>query len=231
MYRILLVEDDQPLAALLSDYLEKYNYDCCITSDFENIESEFKEVNPHLVLLDINLPKYDGFYWCRKIRQLSTCPILILSARSGEFEQVFGIENGADDYILKPFSLDVVVAKVNGCIRRTYGDYAKGKSERTITRGDIKLYMESLVLESNQHKLTLTKKEMLLASTLLEHSPKVLNRETLLAKIWDDEGFVEDNTLNVNITRLRRKFEEIDANVDIEAVRGVGYRLIVQEIE
>ncbi|MGE7718411.1 response regulator transcription factor [Priestia megaterium] len=230
MYRILLVEDDQSLAILLSDHLKKYNYDCRISSDFENIEREFKENNPHLVLLDINLPKYDGFYWCRKIRQLSTCPILILSARNGEFEQVFGIENGADDYILKPFSLDVVVAKINGYIRRTYGDYATDKSERTVNRGDIKLYMESLILESSQLQATLTKKEMLLASILLEHSPKVLSRETLLAKIWDDESFVEDNTLNVNIARLRKKFEEIEARVNIEAVRGIGYRLLIEGI-
>ncbi|WP_243557768.1 response regulator transcription factor [Priestia megaterium] len=231
MYRILLVEDDQSLATLLVEHIEGYNYKCHNCSDFDNIEEEFKRFSPHLVLLDINLPKYDGFYWCRKIRQLSICPIIIISARNGEFEQVFGIQNGADDYILKPFSLDVVMAKINGYIRRTYGDYAPNRSERAIHRGHIKLYLESLILESNQHQVTLTKKEAMLGSMLLEYSPKVLSRETLLSKIWDDENFVEDNTLNVNIARLRKKFEEVKASVDIEAVRGLGYRLVIKEIE
>lgn len=226
MYRILLIEDDQSLAELLSDHLEKYNYECKICSDFKDILGEFAHFNPHLILLDINLPKYDGFYWCRKIRQFSTCPIIIISARVGDFEQIFGIENGADDYITKPFSLDVVVAKVNGHIRRIYGDYATNRSERTIVKGDLTIYLESLILENNHQQVTLTKKEAMLASMLLENAPKVLNRETLLIKLWDDESFVEENTLNVNIARLRKKLKDVEAKVEIEAVRGVGYRLI-----
>ncbi|MFE6169014.1 response regulator transcription factor [Viridibacillus arvi] len=226
MYRILLVEDDQSLATLLAEHLENYNYQCTICTDFKNVSGEVERIKPHLVLLDINLPKYDGFYWCRKIRKFSTCPIIIISARNGDFEQVFGIENGADDYITKPFSLDVVIAKVNGQIRRIYGDYASNQTERTIVKGDLKLYLESMILENNNEQVTLTKKELMLASMLLENTPKVLNRDVLLAKLWDDESFVEENTLNVNIARLRKKLQDLGSKAEIEAVRGVGYRLI-----
>ncbi|HEY4390493.1 MAG TPA: response regulator transcription factor [Paenibacillus sp.] len=226
MYRILLVEDDQSLAELLADHLQKYDYDCKACSDFNDISGEVEQFDPQLVLLDINLPKYDGFYWCRRIRQFSTCPIIIISARSSEIEQIYGIENGADDYITKPFSLDVVVAKVNGQIRRTYGDYAANQAERTVVRGDLKLYLESLVLEYHEQQVTLTKKEAMLASMLLENAPKVLSREMLLSKLWDDESFVEENTLNVNIARLRKKLQDVGADAGIEAVRGVGYRFV-----
>lgn len=226
MYRILLVEDDQSLATLLAEHLENYNYQCTICTDFEDVSGEVERIKPHLVFLDINLPKYDGFYWCRKIRQFSTCPIIIISARNGDFEQVFGIENGADDYITKPFSLDVVIAKVNGQIRRIYGDYASNQTERTIVKGDLKLYLESMILENNNEQITLTKKELMLASMLLENTPKVLSRDVLLAKLWDDESFVEENTLNVNIARLRKKLQDVGSKTEIEAVRGVGYRLI-----
>lgn len=230
MYRILLVEDDQSLAELLSGHLQKYDYECKVCSDFNDISGEVEQFDPHLILLDINLPKYDGFYWCRKIRQFSTCPIIIISARSSEMEQIYGIENGADDYITKPFSLEVVVAKVNGQIRRTYGDYAANQSERTVVCGELKLYLESLILEHQEQQVSLTKKEAMLASMLLENAPKVQSRETLLSKLWDDESFVEENTLNVNIARLRKKLKDVGADAGIEAVRGVGYRLIEEPI-
>ncbi|NWL90299.1 MULTISPECIES: response regulator transcription factor [unclassified Paenibacillus] len=230
MYRILLVEDDQSLAELLSGHLHKYDYECKVCSDFNDISGEVEQFDPHLVLLDINLPKYDGFYWCRKIRQFSTCPIIIISARSSEMEQIYGIENGADDYITKPFSLEVVVAKVNGQIRRNYGDYAANPSERTVVCGELKLYLESLILEHQEQQVLLTKKEAMLAGMLLENAPKVLSRETLLSKLWDDESFVEENTLNVNIARLRKKLQDVGADAAIEAVRGVGYRLLEEPI-
>lgn len=230
MYRILLVEDDQSLAELLSGHLHKYDYECKVCSDFNDISGEVEQFDPHLVLLDINLPKYDGFYWCRKVRQFSTCPIIIISARSSEMEQIYGIENGADDYITKPFSLEVVVAKVNGQIRRNYGDYAANPSERTVVCGELKLYLESLILEHQEQQVLLTKKEAMLAGMLLENAPKVLSRETLLSKLWDDESFVEENTLNVNIARLRKKLQDVGANAAIEAVRGVGYRLLEEPI-
>lgn len=230
MYRILLIEDDQSLAELLKEHLKKYDYDCMICSDFKDISAEVEQFVPHLILLDINLPKYDGFFWCRKIRRVSRCPIIMISARSSEMEQIFGIENGADDYITKPFTLEFVVTKVNGQIRRTYGDYASNRAERIIVRGDLRLHPESLILENNGRHVSLTKKEAMLAAILLENVTKVLSRETLLTKLWDDESFVEENTLNVNIARLRKKLQDVGAQAEIVAVRGVGYRLIEEII-
>lgn len=225
MYRVLIVEDDNSISELLKNHIEKYDIDCLVCTDFNNVTEEFTRFNPHIVLMDINLPKYDGFYWCRKLRQISKCPIIFISARVGDTEQILAIENGADDYITKPFSFEVVVAKINANLRRVYGEYAKNGHDRTLSRGNITFYFESLILENGDKKVMLTKKEAALAAALMENSPKVLSRESLLSKLWDDESFVEENTLNVNVARLRKKLVEIDANVGIEAVRGLGYRL------
>lgn len=226
MYKVLLVEDDISISELLANHIGKYGIECLICTDFENVYEEFIKFDPHLVLMDVNLPKYDGFYWCRKLRQISKCPIIFISARLGDIDQVYAMENGADDYITKPFSFDIVLAKINANLRRVYGDYAKDQQERTLIKGSLIFYFESLILENDDKKVMLTKKEGTLAAALIENSPKILSREKLLRKLWDDESFVEENTLNVNVARLRKKFEEINAKVEIEAVRGLGYRLV-----
>ncbi|MBW9157694.1 response regulator transcription factor [Clostridium tagluense] len=226
MYKVLLIEDDSSISELLANHIEKYGIECLVCTDFDNVTEEFIKIDPHLVLMDVNLPKYDGFYWCRKLRQISKCPIIFISARLGDIDQVYAMENGADDYITKPFSFDIVLAKINANLRRVYGDYAKEQQERTLIKGSLIFYFESLIIENDAKKVMLTKKEGTLAAVLIENSPKVLSREKLLAKLWDDESFVEENTLNVNVARLRKKFEEIHAKVEIEAVRGLGYRLI-----
>ncbi|BDR65749.1 response regulator transcription factor [Clostridium tetani] len=225
MYKILIVEDDSSIAELLASHIYKYGIECLICNDFDNILDEFIKLDPNLVLMDVNLPKYDGFYWCRKLRQISKCPIIFISARAGDMDQILAMENGADDYVTKPFSFEVVVAKINANLRRVYGDYAKNENDRILKKGNIIFYFDSLILQNGDKKVMLTKKEAALATTLLENSPKVLSRESLLSKLWDDESFVEENTLNVNVTRLRKKFAEIDAKVEIEAIRGMGYRL------
>ncbi|AAO37417.1 DNA-binding response regulator [Clostridium tetani] len=225
MYKILIVEDDSSIAELLASHIYKYGIECLICNDFDNILDEFIKLDPNLVLMDVNLPKYDGFYWCRKLRQISKCPIIFISARAGDMDQILAMENGADDYVTKPFSFEVVVAKINANLRRVYGDYAKNENDRILKKENIIFYFDSLILQNGDKKVMLTKKEAALATTLLENSPKVLSRESLLSKLWDDESFVEENTLNVNVTRLRKKFAEIDAKVEIEAIRGMGYRL------
>ncbi|MBU5484491.1 response regulator transcription factor [Clostridium sp. MSJ-11] len=226
MYKVFIVEDDRSISELLVSHLEKYGIECAECIDFNNIIDEFIKIDPHIVLMDVNLPKYDGFYWCRKLRQISKCPIIFISARSGDMDQIFAIENGADDYITKPFSFDIVVAKINANLRRAYGDYAKNQKERILKKAGVIFYFDSLILENEDKKVMLSKKEAILAAILLENSPKVLSRESLLSKLWDDESFVEENTLNVNVARLRKKFSEIHAKIEIEAVRGLGYRLI-----
>ncbi|MEW9094710.1 MAG: response regulator transcription factor [Clostridiaceae bacterium] len=226
MYKVFIVEDDRAISDLLVTHLDKYGIECIECIDFNNVVDEFIEIDPHIVLMDVNLPKYDGFYWCRKLRQISKCPIIFISARSGDMDQIFAIENGADDYITKPFSFDIVVAKINANLRRAYGDYAKNQKERILKKAGVIFYFDSLILENEDKKVMLSKKEAILAAILLENSPKVLSRESLLSKLWDDESFVEENTLNVNVARLRKKFSEIHARIEIEAVRGLGYRLI-----
>lgn len=226
MYKVLIVEDDPSIAELLGEHIKKYGMESIICTDFDNIIHSFTQNNPHIVLMDVNLPKFDGFYWCRKLRQISKCPILFVSARVGDMDQILAIENGADGYITKPFSFDVVVSKINAHLRRVYGDYAKKEEERKVIKEELTLYCESLVLCNDDKKVLLTKKEAVLAEILLKNIPKVVSREVLLTKLWDDESFVEENTLNVNVARLRKKLKEIEARVEIEAVRGMGYRLI-----
>lgn len=227
MQKILIVEDDVKIAQYLQKEIEKYGYDVYLVSDFTNVMKTFHNFGPHLVLLDINLPSYDGFYWCRQIRQLSTCPIIFISARTGEMDQVMALENGADDYITKPFSPQIVMAKIRSQLRRAYGEYSNVNKERVVEQSDLQLYPERLELNFKDIKIAVTKKEADIIETLLERYPRVAGREDLLEKIWDDKSFVDENTLNVNITRVRKKLLEIGITDAVETVRGVGYRLHV----
>lgn len=226
MNKILIIEDDPKIASLLQNHLQKYGYDAIIASDFDAITDEFKRVQPDLVLLDINLPSYDGFFWCRQIRQFSTCPILFLSARSGEMDQVMALENGGDDFITKPFAYEVVIAKIRSSLRRAYGEYAPKVKERIVELDGLILYVERLELERDGEVIPLTKKEAVLLEILMDRSPRVVSREILLERLWDDQSFVDENTLNVNVTRVRKKLQGLHINDAIETIRGAGYRLI-----
>lgn len=226
-YRIMIVEDDTSIANLLSDYIEKYGYETIVVKDFEKVLEIFEEENPHLVLLDVNLPRYDGYYWCRKIRNKSLSPIIFISARVGEVEQVMAIESGADDYITKPFYYDVVIAKIKSQLRRSYGNYSLQSQQRTIEVEGLTLYPEVPELRYNDKTVIITKKESILIEILISNYPKSVSRDILLEKLWDDQSFVEENTLNVNVARLRKRLQELDIEEAIKTVRGVGYRLEV----
>ncbi|WP_339277836.1 response regulator transcription factor [Paenibacillus sp. FSL W8-0426] len=225
MYTIMVIEDDPKIAGLLCSHIERYGDRAVKALDFEGILQQFEQLQPHLVLLDINLPSYDGFYWCRQIRTVSTCPILFISARSGKMDQVMALENGADDYITKPFEHEIVMAKIRSQLRRVYGDYAARHEERTVELDGLKLYLESMEIQWGDAKVQLTKKETILLETLLRRSPKLVSRETILEKLWDD-SFVDDNTLSVNVTRVRKRLAELGISDALETVRGSGYRLI-----
>ena len=225
MYKILIVEDDMEIANTLQKQLEKYSYQCLIVLDFESVIDSFQEFQPHLVLMDINLPAFDGYYWSRNIRQVSNCPIMILSARMSDADQVYGIENGADDFITKPFSLDVVLAKINGQIRRVYGEYAADSQARILKIGNTTLNIDTVRLSTLEQDELLTVKELRLCTMLFEAYPNVVTRQQLLTAIWDDETFVEENTLTVNIVRLRKKLESIRSSLAIITIRGIGYQL------
>lgn len=226
MKQIYLVEDDPKIANLLKDYLERYEYAVTIVNEFDNIVGEFKQIDPHLVLLDINLPRYDGFYWCRQIRSISNCPIIFVSARDSGMDQVMAIENGGDDYITKPFNFDVVQAKIKGIMRRIYGEYATSKQADFIEIDGFILYLTSMEATFHEKTTVLTKNEFILLKAFADQLNHVLSRTHLLEMLWDDEHFVDDNTLSVNITRLRKKLDDIGIHDSIQTVRGAGYKMI-----
>lgn len=226
-HRIFIVEDDKKIAKLLADTLRKYQYDVAIVEDFDRVTEESLAFNPHLILLDINLPSYDGYYWCRQLRQHTTCPILFISARSGDMDQVFALENGGDDFITKPFHYEIVLAKIRSHLRRTFGEYAPSQSERTVKIGALQLYIERMELHIRENNVPLQKKECVILELLIDAAPKIVSREKLLEELWDDQSFVDENTLNVNMTRVRKKLADYDIKSTIETVRGAGYRFLL----
>ena len=227
MQKIMIVEDDPKIAEHLKTHIEKYGYHVTCVTDFENIMEEFNKINPDLVLLDINLPSFDGYYWCRQIRRVSVCPVIFISARIGKMDQVMALENGGDDYITKPFSAEIVMAKIRSQLRRAYGEYATRTEERVLEIAGLKLYPERMEMTFRSKTVSLSKKETDMIENLMERYPRVAGREDLLEKLWDSQDYVDENTLNVNMTRVRKKFQEIGLHDVVETVRGAGYRLKV----
>ena len=228
--RIWIIEDDVMIANLLKSYLGQYEFDVVICENFENIEADIMTINPRLVLLDINLPVFNGFYWCKKIRAVSMCPIIFISAQDSASDQVLAIERGADDYITKPFSIDVVIAKVRSQLRRVYGEYATTES-KIIKCTDCILDINNMKLMKDNTQLCLTGNEMKLFRAFFNNYPAPLSRDALLEELWDDDAFVEENTLNVNISRVRKKLDEIGSKMTLKAIRSVGYRLLEKTSE
>lgn len=229
--RIFIIEDDYKIASLLAETLKRYQYEVEIVKNFEEIVEECMAFSPHLILLDINLPSYDGYYWCRQLRQYTKCPIIFISARSGEMDQIFALENGGDDFITKPFNYEIVLAKIRSHLRRSYGEYSSRQEERTIKLGQLTLYLERMELHLKNIEIPLQKKECTILELLMSKSPKVVSREMLLEKLWDDQTFVDENTLNVNMTRVRKKLAEYGVSSVIETIRGAGYRFILSSEE
>lgn len=233
MYTIMLVEDDHKIASILQSSLEKYHYRVVRATQFHKLKAEMVQIKPDLILLDIHLPAFDGFYWCRQFRRDTNAPIIFVSARTGEMDQVMAIENGGDDFITKPFHLDVLLAKIKGILRRTYGEYSENssgnKEELTVER--LKLNRAKNILEWESNRVVLTKNEALLLACLMERVNDIVTRETLLETLWDDLNFVDDNTLTVNVRRVRKKLEEIGIVKAIETVRGQGYQLFISWVK
>nr|WP_301539633.1 response regulator transcription factor [Paenibacillus sp. NEAU-GSW1] len=224
----MIVEDDPMLVALLEEHLNKFGYEVRAVGDFETVLRQFEQFSPHLVLMDVNLPRFDGYYWCRQIRSVSTCPILFISARDGKMDQVMALDNGADDYITKPFDYEIVTAKINSLLRRAYGSYAAA-----VDAADNRLLeVNGLMLDSDRLQLSfrgvvteLSFTEMKIANELMKRAGKVVSRDRLLEAIWDDQAFVDDNTLNVYVTRVRKKLASLSIEQSLQTIRGQGYRL------
>lgn len=230
LYTIFIVEDDDKIGELLSQSLIKYGFRAYRATRFNDLKRELAEVRPELVLLDIHLPHFDGYYWCRQFRTVTSAPIIFVSARAGEMDQVMAIENGGDDYVTKPIPLDLLMAKIKSLLRRAYGEYAAGAAGIAGPEaGGLQLHISRGELEWNGRTVPLTKNESLLAECLLANGGFIVTRERLLETLWDDVQFVDDNTLTVNVTRLRKKLEELGLAGAIETVRGQGYKLAVSE--
>lgn len=225
LYSIMIIEDDKKMAELTKKHLERYGYKAFLIKDFSNIKNEFLECKPDLVLMDINLPFFDGFYWCNDIRIHSNVPIIFVSARDSDMDQVMAIENGGDEFIIKPFSYDVLLAKIKGVIRRVYGSYAKSDGD-FIKIDDLMLYTNKNILEFKGKRVELSKNEFALLNHLVKNINKIVSRNTLLEILWSDIDFIDDNTLSVNVTRVRKRLEEVGIIDVIETKRGQGYMLI-----
>jgi DNA-binding response OmpR family regulator len=219
----MIVEDDKKIRDLMGEHLQRYGYSVASASDYSNIKGEFLRENPNVVFMDINLPKYDGFYWCREIRSISKVPIIFISARFSDMDQVMAIENGGDEYIIKPFSLDVMTAKLKGVIRRTYGEYSGVETNDIFESEGLLLNKNQASASYNGNTVELSKNEFALLYSLVKKAGTIVSREELLEALWDDTDFVDDNTLSVNVTRVRRRLEEIGICDAIETKRGLGY--------
>lgn len=218
-----MIEDDSDLAGLVKEYLERYDFEVSICEDFKNIDKFVDENNPDLILLDINIPYYDGFYWCNEIRKITRVPIIFTSARTEDYDQVRAIMSGGDDYITKPFSYDLLLAKVNSQLRRAYGEYAN--KETGSTCGDCSFNKLRFTLKCKNKQIDLPKNEAILIGILFDSYPNVVSREKILSEIWDSEMFVEENTLNVTISRVRKKLKELESDLKVITVRGMGYKV------
>lgn len=224
--KILLIEDDIKLKKYISEYLEAYDYKITTIDDFDNVIDIVDTVNADLIILDINLPKFDGFYYLRLIRKKSKIPVIILSARSDEGEQIRGMELGADDYVTKPFVIGILLAKINALLRRTneYIDISNS-NKQIINKVDsaLDLIHESMKLRYKDKIIELTKNEYRILNILLSNIAKVITREEILEALWDDTIFVDDNTLTVNMTRVKKKLNDLGIENAIVTKRGVGY--------
>lgn len=222
MYKILIVEDDRIISKEVQEHLEKWGYKVEAIEDFASVMTRFVQFEPQLVLMDIGLPFFNGYHWCMEIRKLSKVPIIFLSSASDNMNIVMAMNMGGDDFITKPFDLQVLLAKVQAMLRRTY-DF-KPQTGLLEHRGVILNLMNS-TLQFNEEKVELTKNEFRILEILFENKGRVVSREEIMKRLWDNACFVDDNTLTVNMTRLRKKLEEIGVIGFIVTKKGQGYLL------
>lgn len=220
MYKILLVEDDYALASEIKKQIENYGNSATSIINFNDVIGEFKNYLPDLVLMDIMLPFKDGYYWTSEIRKISSVPIVFISSASDNMNIVMAINMGGDDFIPKPVEPMVLNAKISAILRRTY---EINDNQNTIEFSGATLNLNDYTVSNGEKIVELTKNEFRILHTLLENKGKIVSRDTLMIRLWNDESFVEENTLTVNITRLRKKLEEIDLTDIIITKPGSGY--------
>lgn len=206
MYKIFMVEDDEIIARSIREHLQAWNYDVCCVEDFSNVVAEFVRFDPQLVLMDITLPFFNGYHWCSEIRKISKVPVIFLSSAADNMNIVMAVNMGADDFIPKPFDLEVLTVKIQAMLRRSY-DFA-GTGSMLEHKGAI-LNLNETTLTYQEQKIELTKNEFRILEILMENKEKVVSRETLMTKLWESDNYVDENTLSVNVNRLRKKLEAL----------------------
>ncbi|WP_343348917.1 response regulator transcription factor [Terrisporobacter petrolearius] len=219
MKKIIIVEDEEKIRKELKNFLGNYNYEVICLSKFESIIGDILKENAHLVLLDINLPIYDGYYICREIRKKSNIPIIVVTSRDTEMDELMSINLGADDFITKPYNTQILLARINSILKRTYD---KESTDEIIYKGlELDLPRNTVTFENEE--IELTKNEFRILNCLMKNKGKIVSRGDLMDYLWDLDLFIDDNTLTVNINRLRKKLEEIKCEGYIETRRGRGY--------
>jgi two-component system, OmpR family, bacitracin resistance response regulator BceR len=225
--KILLIEDDQSIFEMIQERFEGWDMAIIGPPDFQKVIGYFIEESPQLVIIDIQLPAYDGFHWCREIRAISKVPIIFLSSRDHPLDMVMAMQMGADDFIQKPLHMEVLLAKVQAILRRTY-DYIEEHND--LARwNDTTIDYSKGVIRFATKTCELTKNELYILRILLQQVDKIVSRDELMRKLWDDERFVNDNTLSVNVNRLRLKLEEIGLDNVIITKKGLGYMAITTQ--
>lgn len=224
MFKLLLIEDDASLFHEIRDRLTGWSYDVYGISDFGNVMQEFTAIKPDLVIIDIQLPKFDGFHWCRAIRAHSNVPIIFLSSRDHPTDMVMSMQLGADDFIQKPFHFEVLIAKIQATLRRVYNYNTEQVKLKTWCGATVDY--ESNTVSNDAGTVELTRNEMFILKQLVERKNKIVTREQLIKSLWDDERFVSDNTLTVNVNRLRKKLDELGLGPWIETKVGQGYMAV-----
>ena len=222
-YRIMLVEDDTTITRVLKRQLERWGYEVFDTVDFDRVMENFAKWKPDLVLMDLTLPFFNGYYWCTEIRKISRVPVLFLSSASDDMNLIMAINMGADDFIAKPFKFEVVLAKIQAIIRRTY-DF--GRDLNTLNCRGVTLNLGDGVVSFGEEKMELSRNEYKILEILMKKKGNVVPREDLIQALWDTEEFIDENTLTVNVARLRQRLKQIGVEDLISTRKGVGYLIM-----
>lgn len=220
MYKILIVEDDRVIADKMKEHLEKWDYEVECVQDFKRVQEEYTAFDPQLVIMDIILPFYNGFHWCTQIRQISSVPILFLSSASDNMNIVMAMNMGGDDFVEKPFDLNVLTAKIQALLRRAYSFTGQ---LNVLEYRDVILNLNDAAVTFHGERMELTKNDFKILQILMENAGKIVKRDRIMERLWESDEFIDDNTLTVNMTRLRKKLESIGICDFIATKKGIGY--------
>ena len=221
-YKVMIIEDDLNAAQSISDFLETWGFQCIYLENFQEVTEEFVKYKPEIVLLDITLPRYNGYYWCEEIRKISKVPIIFISSTSDNLNMILAMNMGGDDFVIKPFDLNFLLAKINSLLRRTY-DFQGVMN--IIACGDVVLDLDNAKLQYKGNIMELSRNDFVILKELMTHKGKNVSRDDLMQALWSDNTFVDDNTLTVNITRVRNKLSKIGLEDFIITRKGMGYQV------